>query len=479
MPLRIVLYGVAPRAVLLILIAAIVRTAHSPAQGQQQYEATIDTDGVRVVPLVLSLEDVWFGRTVTADIETPTRCSTCGGQGYSTDPQGMQWVCKQCAGTGQQFRKVQAKITIPRGTEASSINVPVGNGENLRVDISISPHKIFQSSSDMKHDLVTKMMLTEEQAQGGFVHVLQLLDGSTLKLVHPGPTVASEIVVIPGLGLPFDCHKSICRFGSLVASFNHVDSADIFNSAQPMASWLTSLSSNAQIRFLGADVDQMGAQLTGSTADDKLGRDGGSFVFDSGRCFQEKAQIVSWDARFSAHSHVSHSSSQRNSLGKIVLVDGQPVSSAPGLSGLGLRLLLLRPMVGEQQRYTCIAESAGVEYTPPVDGSSERQFTVLDPPLHAEAGDCIGLLSDPGGVSTANWLPPRELSEVERHQTGAGAYSCPHIAAMDGRKGTTPLHAKFGGALQQGSQFVLSACQKLSRQYQMRVGYLPWQPDSS
>ena len=133
-------------------------------------------------------------------------------------------------------------------------------------------------------------------------------------------------------------------------------------------------------------------------------------------------------------------------------VAAPPGSNDPsGGSGLGARLLLLRHVAGVgglDEAWEIVGQSPAVGYS----GEEARQIVVLDTPLVAQAGDCLGVGYEDGGVATLHFIPgenSRKESRVCQGPTG--------LAGSAGEVAYKRLEHRH--------------CTAVSRQYLMQVGY--------
>lgn len=129
-----------------------------------------------------------------------------------------------------------------------------------------------------------------------------------------------------------------------------------------------------------------------------------------------------------------------------------PGSNDPsGGSGLGARLLLLRHVAGVgglDEAWEVVGQSPAVAYS----GEEARQMVVLDTPLVAQAGDCLGVGYEDGGVATLHFIPgenSRKESRVCQGPTG--------LSGSAGEVAYKRLEHRH--------------CTAVSRQYLMQVGY--------
>ena len=89
-----------------------------------------------------------------------------------------------------------------------------------------------------------------------------------------------------------------------------------------------------------------------------------------------------------------------------VVGEGSAAASTPGDGGggLGARLLLLRPAEGQgglDGAWSVVGQSPAVAYS----GEEARQLVVLDAPMEARAGDCLGVGYEQGGVAALHYVP--------------------------------------------------------------------------
>lgn len=196
-----------------VLLVAILT---SLCNGQKSQTSQKAADGQQEVPLMLSLEEVYKGKTVMANLASEERCTTCQGRGHVPGPTGAQWPCDKCRGKGTMSTTTQARIIIPRGApEGGTAMVPTDAG-NVRVKFSSKLHKVFRRSG--RFDLAHVATLSEAEAEGGFTRRIQLLSGSTLLLTRVGPSAAVDFLPLPGLGMPKG-PKDVDGFGELGITF--------------------------------------------------------------------------------------------------------------------------------------------------------------------------------------------------------------------------------------------------------------------
>jgi hypothetical protein len=357
-------------------------------------------DGIHELPLSLSLEEIFKGKTLNANVERASSCPHCGGKGYTVGVGGAQWPCEVCGGTGNTKRNVAVAVTIPPGSpDGGAAVVGIGPGEYIRIRISSVPHTLYTraggAGEHLEHVVKLRGAGAEAEAEGGgFTRRLALLDGSTLLLilVGGGPVPRDDLVVLPGLGMPLATSR---REGSGELQLRFA-AADAGAEAAMMTGTPASGAAKAgyrgsrqglQLRQLGASHAQMGAQPPlhhgGSTAepnsalDADFGQSGGVLVFPS-HCFEAMPSagdgdgngdgdgdgtsltLLHWEVRLGAAAGVgwageeAQPGQQPGQLlvgGESTLAEGSasaaPEGSELGQSvrkeGTGLRLLLLRP----------------------------------------------------------------------------------------------------------------------------------------
>eukprot|EP01047_Picozoa_sp_COSAG01_P044699 COSAG01_NODE_4065_length_5387_cov_1.992436_2_plen_543_part_00 len=354
-------------------------------------------DGIHELPLSLSLEEIFKGKTLNANVERASSCPHCGGKGHTVGVGGAQWPCEVCGGTGNTKRNVAVAVTIPPGSpDGGAAVVGIGPGEYIRIRISSVPHTLYTraggAGEHLEHVVKLRGAGAEAEAEGGgFTRRLALLDGSTLLLilVGGGPVPRDDLVVLPGLGMPLATSR---REGSGELQLRFA-AADAGAEAAMMTGTPASGAAKAgyrgsrqglQLRQLGASHAQMGAQPLhhgGSTAepnsalDADFGQSGGVLVFPS-HCFEAMPSagagagagdgdgtsltLLHWEVRLGAAAGVgwageeAQPGQQPGQLlvgGESTLAEGSasaaPEGSELGQSvrkeGTGLRLLLLRP----------------------------------------------------------------------------------------------------------------------------------------
>lgn len=137
-----------------------------------------------------------------------------------------------------------------------------------------------------------------------------------------------------------------------------------------------------------------------------------------------------------------------------VVGEGSELASASGDGGggMGARLLLLRPAEGRgglDGAWSVVGQSPGVAY----NGEEARQLVVLDLPLEARAGDCLGVGYEQGGVAALHYVPSLQKPKWAR--------VC-EPPSLDGSVTAQLLEQRH--------------CTTVSRSYLMQVGYLDANP---
>ena len=299
-----------------MLVAAVLTS--SLCRGQTQTTSTKAADGQQEVPLILSLEEVYTGKTVMANLASETTCSECQGKGYVPGPTGAHWPCDKCNGRGKVGTTTDARIIVPRGApEGGAALVPTVAG-TVRVKFSSEPHKVFRRSGQF--DLAHEASLTEDEAEGGFTRRIKLLSGSVLLLTRVGPSASVDFLPLLGLGMPKG-PKDADGFGELDITFalsaSVTDPAVRQNFAMRSAT-LPRLrpvtdgvgqATATQLRFLGSLESSRLHAASGLVAamrirDEETSAKGWR-VIDGTRCFGTNATIFTWEALLAPRSGVS------------------------------------------------------------------------------------------------------------------------------------------------------------------------------
>ena len=409
---------------LLLVVVATSRCSSSLERGwQEQVSHTPSSDGVHEVSVRLSLEDVYRGKQLDASIVVDTQCPRCSGSGHEAGPGGAMWECTECGGTGRSKDNQQIKIVIPRGTrDGGTAMVPTGSGKVLRVRVQTTPHPQFTRSGAADEDLLVTLPLSEEAAEGGYEgKEVRLLDGSVLVLARAGRSGFHDEVLLPGLGMPLLLNEMlngalIVRFaldgGASEASFSrfgHAAASHLSAAVYPTIQWLgTSEKTMANVATVAGQMSD-GEHVAAGLSFEMTAGVGASGMHvamvgsNAKWCFEERGWLVSWEALIAplppADSPLCLSTDCRQA----------PVRP-------GLRLLLLRAAVNsnEEENWNVAAMSPGMSAH---NRSQARHMMLLlgkeddggeDNRIVAEAGDCVGLLFEPGGGSTAGWTVPTD-----------------------------------------------------------------------
>ena len=159
---------------------------------------------------------------------SPTRCSTCGGQGQvrqvrqtilgqmmqtTTCPncEGRGEVitspCKTCRGSGLERKVVHKKVQIPPGVDSGTQIRLAGEGSpgalggpngNLFLLLDVQPHKFFKRR---ENDILLNLDINVAQAVLGAEIEVPTLDGDA-KLKIPNGTQPGKVFHIKGKGVP-------------------------------------------------------------------------------------------------------------------------------------------------------------------------------------------------------------------------------------------------------------------------------------
>ena len=287
----------------------------STCSGQQQQTSKAGADGQQEVPLSLSLEDVYKGKTIMANLASEQPCPTCQGKGYVAGPTGAQWPCDKCGGTGKHATTTNARIIIPRGVpDGSSASVPTKAG-TVRVKFTSQPHKLFKRVGQF--DLALAVTLQEAEAEGGFTRSITLLSGSTLLLTRVGPSASIDFLPVAGLGMPKG-PKDTDGFGELGITFTlarSVTDAAVRNAFATRSATLPRMAAS------GGGAGSLRLQLLGSLESSKTQAAAGLIaamrirdedtaskgwrVMDGTRCFGKDATVYTWEALLSPRAGVS------------------------------------------------------------------------------------------------------------------------------------------------------------------------------
>jgi DnaJ-related protein SCJ1 len=214
-----------------------------------------------IVPLHVSLKDIYLGREMEVAIKKQTLCSRCRGTG-ADKPSDIE-VCKTCKGTGmimqqralgpgfvQQFqspctacggrgKKVKTQcsvchgtktsvgeklldVTIERGVpEGAEILMPYAADEipgevsgDIKFRITTTPHRLFTRNGNNLH-YAASVSLAE--ALTGFHMQIQHLDGHLVEVTRTEVLRPGELMTVKGEGMPI--HQIPSTFGDLIISF--------------------------------------------------------------------------------------------------------------------------------------------------------------------------------------------------------------------------------------------------------------------
>ncbi|MCL4529996.1 MAG: molecular chaperone DnaJ [Chloroflexi bacterium] len=160
---------------------------------------------------------------------TPTRCSTCGGQGEvrqlrqtilgqmvqtATCPtcngrgEVLSSPCKICRGSGLERKRITKKVQIPAGVDGGTQIRLAGEGGpgvyggpngSLFLVLNVQPHKFFKRR---ENDILLNLDINIAQATLGAEVQVPTLDGED-KLKIPAGTQPGKIFHIKGKGVPY------------------------------------------------------------------------------------------------------------------------------------------------------------------------------------------------------------------------------------------------------------------------------------
>lgn len=142
-------------------------------------------------------------RTIFGQFIQTSTCPTCNGTGYT-----MENPCPRCNGTGRIRRKVELKITIPKGMREGQYITLRGEGHaglrggprgDLLVYVEEKPHPVFKRKGD---DIYIEVPISfSKAALGGEVEV-PTVDGGRAKFKIPGGTQSGTMFRLKGRGMP-------------------------------------------------------------------------------------------------------------------------------------------------------------------------------------------------------------------------------------------------------------------------------------
>ncbi|KZS92514.1 DnaJ-domain-containing protein [Sistotremastrum niveocremeum HHB9708] len=246
-----------------------------------------------VIPIEVTLEDLYNGKTVKMTLEHEVVCSTCKGSGAKgsvkphkcarCDGKGFTFgtthidrshygtsrqPCPDCNGRGETVRekdrckkckgkrtlkeKKRQEIVIEPGSSNGQKIVLHGEGDqkpNVRPGdiifvLRLQPHQSFERSG---HDLMTTVHLTLSEALLGFSRVLIThLDGRGVKVTSPKGKIikAGDSIILRGDGMPIPgsshSHSSATK-GDLYV---------LFEIEMPTESWLETVDHKALEQLL-------------------------------------------------------------------------------------------------------------------------------------------------------------------------------------------------------------------------------------
>ncbi|KZV97452.1 DnaJ-domain-containing protein [Exidia glandulosa HHB12029] len=246
-----------------------------------------------VVPLDVTLEDLFNGKTIKMTMEKeiicsvctgtgartghkPKKCSRCDGKGFTfasnsngRNSIGMQQVmctdcegagvrlkekdrCKKCKGECTVKEKKRQEINIDRGMGDREKIVLAGEGDqrpgvppgDVIFALRVAPHAAFQRAGQ---DLLASVRITLSEALLGFSRVvLTHLDGRGIRVASPRGKVIrpNDAIVVKGEGMP------VRNFGAPGATQARGDLFVVFEVEMPDADWLKSVDVSALEKLL-------------------------------------------------------------------------------------------------------------------------------------------------------------------------------------------------------------------------------------
>ncbi|KAG2231621.1 hypothetical protein BDF21DRAFT_368586 [Thamnidium elegans] len=217
-----------------------------------------------IIPLEVTLEDLYNGAEIEVDISKQVLCDHCHGSG-ARRPEDIH-TCNTCDGRGVVVRRAQVapgmfqqfqqectacngkgKITehvcpscsgkkVRRGNENYSIHIERGMNDAHKIILEeeadespdtipgnivfvtrTAPHPTFERRGD---NLYTKQHITLIEALVGFKKTMSHLDNSIIELERSGITQYGYVQTIKGLGMPHQDNHS--QHGDLFVEYNVV-----------------------------------------------------------------------------------------------------------------------------------------------------------------------------------------------------------------------------------------------------------------
>ncbi|KAG1176868.1 hypothetical protein G6F70_003081 [Rhizopus microsporus] len=222
-----------------------------------------------VIPLEVSLEDLYNGANIEVDVSKQVLCDHCHGSGArrpedirtcpTCDGHGMiikrvqmgpgmfqqfQQHCTTCGGKGKTIAHVCPVCggkKVRRGNENYTLRVEKGmkDGQSIVLEeesdefpetipgnivfvINAAPHPTFERRGD---NLYTIQHITLIEALTGFTKTLKHLDHSTVELVREGITQYGFVQTIKGQGMPLENNPS--KHGDLFVEYQVIFPSEI------------------------------------------------------------------------------------------------------------------------------------------------------------------------------------------------------------------------------------------------------------
>ncbi|KAH7106290.1 DnaJ-domain-containing protein [Auriculariales sp. MPI-PUGE-AT-0066] len=247
-----------------------------------------------VIPLDVTLEDVYNGKTVKMALEKnvicgqctgsgakgsakPKKCSKCEGKGftYANNAQGrgvvgvQQIMCTDCGGKGERLKekdrckkckgdgivkeKKRQEINIDKGMSDREKIVLSGEGDqkpglppgDVIFALKVAPHESFVRNGQ---DLCAHVRITLSEALLGFSRVvLTHLDGRGIRVASPAGKIVrpDDAIVIRGEGMPA---RSFGAPGASAATRG--DLFVVFEVEMPDADWLKTIDASVLEKLL-------------------------------------------------------------------------------------------------------------------------------------------------------------------------------------------------------------------------------------
>jgi molecular chaperone DnaJ len=148
-----------------------------------------------ICELDLTLEEVANGTRKIISITKKAVCSFCGGKSQN---------CNHCHGTGVEEEVSNTPLTLPAGAE-EGMQFKVGAAfpgqfeENVYVQVTIKPHKIFRS--DKAGNIYYDLHVPSRRSRSRYFEV-PTVNGPSVALHLPPSTKKGTMFVIHGRGLP-------------------------------------------------------------------------------------------------------------------------------------------------------------------------------------------------------------------------------------------------------------------------------------